>query len=99
MLKKKIRPIFERIIELFTEKIVTKLSKIWVWNPRSGKTLFRILDPGVKKAPDPRSATLSTITNDAPIFPFYSKRDLIVEKAHANSIFPVMDLHGGYRYW
>jgi hypothetical protein len=30
--------------ELFAQKIVTKLSKIWVW------------DPGVKKAPDPGSA-------------------------------------------
>jgi hypothetical protein len=38
-----------------------------------------IPDPGSKKAPDPGSATMSTITIDAPIFPFYSKRDLIVE--------------------
>jgi hypothetical protein len=29
------------------------LSKIWVWDPGSGKNLFRIPDPGVKKAPDP----------------------------------------------
>jgi hypothetical protein len=27
---------FQRIIELFTQKIVTMLSKIWVWDPRSG---------------------------------------------------------------
>jgi hypothetical protein len=40
---------------LFTQKIVTKLSKIWVWDPGSGKNLFRIPDPGVKKVPDPRS--------------------------------------------
>jgi hypothetical protein len=48
MLKKKIWANFQRILELFTQKIVTKLSKIWVW------------DPGVKKATDPgsRSATL-----------------------------------------
>jgi hypothetical protein len=53
---------FERIIELFTQNIVTKLSKIWVWDagsgfrdPESGKNLFRIPDPGVKKAPDPGS--------------------------------------------
>jgi hypothetical protein len=46
VLKKKIWANFQRIIELFTQKIVTKLSKIW------------ILDPGVKKAPDPGSATL-----------------------------------------
>jgi hypothetical protein len=53
---------FQRIIELFTQKIVTKLSKIWVRDPGSGirdpgsgKNLFRIPDPGVKKAPDPGS--------------------------------------------
>ncbi len=55
MLKKKIWANFRRMIELFTQKIVTKLSKIWVWDPRSGKNLFRIPDPGpgVKKSPDP----------------------------------------------
>jgi hypothetical protein len=36
MLKKKIWANFQRIIELFIQKIVTKLSKIWVWDPRSG---------------------------------------------------------------
>jgi hypothetical protein len=36
MLKKKIWANFQRIIELFTQKIVTKLSKIWVLDPRSG---------------------------------------------------------------
>ncbi len=58
VLKKKILANFQRIIELFTQKIVTKLSKIWVWYPGSGKNLFRIPDPGVKKAPDPGSAKL-----------------------------------------
>jgi hypothetical protein len=53
MLKKKIWANFQRIIELFTQKIVTKLSKIWVWDPGSeirdpgsGKNLFRIRDRG-----------------------------------------------------
>jgi hypothetical protein len=60
MLKKKIWANFQKIIELFTQKIVTKLSKIWVWDPGSGirdpgsgirdpgsgKNLFRIPDPG-----------------------------------------------------
>jgi hypothetical protein len=62
VLKKKIWASFQRIIELFTQKIVNKLSKIWIWdpgseirNPGSGKNLFRIPDPGVKKAPDPGS--------------------------------------------
>jgi hypothetical protein len=59
-MKKKIWANFQRIIELFTKKIVKKLFKIWSWDPGSGKNLFRIPDPGVKKAPDPgsRSATL-----------------------------------------
>jgi hypothetical protein len=69
MLKKKIWATFQRIIELLTQKIVTKLSKIWVWDPGyeirdpgSWKNLFRILDPGVKKTQDPRyeSAALSS---------------------------------------
>ena len=53
VLKKKIWANFQRIIELFTQKIVTKLSKVLVWDPGS-----EIWDPGVKKAPDPGSATL-----------------------------------------
>jgi hypothetical protein len=52
MSKKKIRANFQRILELYTQKIVTKLSKIWVWVPGSGKNTFRIPDSGVKKAPD-----------------------------------------------
>ncbi len=35
VLKKKIWANFQRIIELFTQKIVNKLSKIWVWDPGS----------------------------------------------------------------
>ncbi len=50
MLKKKIWADFQRIIKLFTQKIVTMLSKIWGWDPGS-----EIRDPGVKKAPDPGS--------------------------------------------
>jgi hypothetical protein len=58
--EEKIWTSFQRIIELFTPKFVTKLLKIWVWDQGSGKNLFRIPDPGsgVKKAPDPGSATL-----------------------------------------
>jgi hypothetical protein len=55
MLKKKIWPNFQRIIDHFTQKIVIMLSKVWVWDLGSGKNLFRIPDPGVKKALDPRS--------------------------------------------
>jgi hypothetical protein len=59
MFKKKIWANFQRIIELFTQKIVSKLSKIWVWDPgsgpRSGIRKKPIPDPGVKKhrIPDP----------------------------------------------
>ncbi len=41
LLKKKIWANFQRIIELFTHNIVTKLSKIWVWDTGS-----EIRDPG-----------------------------------------------------
>jgi hypothetical protein len=52
MLKKIIWANFQIIIEIFTQKIVNKLSKIWVWDPGSGKNPFRFPDPGVKKPPD-----------------------------------------------
>jgi hypothetical protein len=44
----------------YPKKFVTTSQKIWVWDPGSGKNLFRIPDlgPGVKKAPDSGSATL-----------------------------------------
>jgi hypothetical protein len=35
MLKKKIGANFQRNLALFTQKIVTKLSKIWVWDQGS----------------------------------------------------------------
>jgi hypothetical protein len=35
MPKEKIWAKFQRIFEVFTQKIVTKLSKIWVWDPGS----------------------------------------------------------------
>jgi hypothetical protein len=35
VLKKKLWANFQRIIEHFTQKIVTKLSKIWLWDPGS----------------------------------------------------------------
>ncbi len=64
VLKKKIWANFQIIIELFTQKIVNKFSKIWgwdpgseIWDPGSGKNLFRSPDPGVKKAPAPGSGS------------------------------------------
>jgi hypothetical protein len=60
VLKKKICANFQRFIELFTQKIVTKLSKIWVWDPRSGIRKKPIPDPGSRgqkgtgsRIPDP----------------------------------------------
>jgi hypothetical protein len=44
MLKKKIWANFQSIIELFTPKNVSKLSKIWVWDPG-----YEIRDPGSGK--------------------------------------------------
>ncbi len=50
---------FQRIIELFTKKIVKKLLKIWSWDPGSEirDPEKPIPDPGSRgqKAPDPRS--------------------------------------------
>jgi hypothetical protein len=61
--RKKIWPNFQRIIELFTQKMVKNMGLgSEIRYPESGKNLFRIPDPGVKKAPDPGSgsATLNT---------------------------------------
>jgi hypothetical protein len=65
MLKKKIWANFQRIIELFTPKIVTMLSKIWILDPRSGirKKPIPGPDPGVKKAPDPGSGSATLAAN------------------------------------
>jgi hypothetical protein len=57
MLKKKFWANFQRIIKLFTQKLAPSFPKIWVWDQGSGKNLFRIPDPGVKKAPDPGSGS------------------------------------------
>jgi len=68
VLKKKIWVNFQRIIELFTQKIVKKLLKIWSWDPGSGKNLFRIPDPGVKKhpIPDPGSGSATLVLGSIP---------------------------------
>jgi hypothetical protein len=61
MLKKRIWANFQRIIEVFAQKLVTELSKIWVWDPRSGIRKKHNPDPGVKKAPDPGSESATLI--------------------------------------
>ncbi len=54
-MKKKIWANLQRFIELSTQKIVIKLSKIWILDPRSGIQKKPIPDPGSRgqKAPDP----------------------------------------------
>ncbi len=63
MLKKKFWPILTKIIELFTPKIVTSSQKygLGIRDPRSGKNLFRIPDPRVKKALDPGSGSATLL--------------------------------------
>jgi hypothetical protein len=76
MLKKKIWANFQRIIELFIQTIVTKLLKIWVLDPGSGKKLFRIPDPGVKKAPDPGSGSAALQIRNPARQMFETRNDL-----------------------
>ncbi len=102
MLKKKIRPNFQRIIELFTQKNLTKLSKIWVWDPGS-----KIRDPGyektysgVKKAPDPGSgsATLGATISGIPYW-----YDTVQNIGMCTGVLPQKETKGmqlgRYRYW
>jgi hypothetical protein len=61
---------FSNNYRTFIKKIFKKLLKIWSWDPGSeirdpgsGKNLFRIPDPGVKKAPipDPGSGSATLV--------------------------------------
>ncbi len=52
-LKEKSWAHFQNIIELFTQKIVTGLSNIWVRNPGSRKNLSRIQGTKKHRIPDP----------------------------------------------
>ncbi len=60
MVKKKIWANFQRIVEVFTQNfsICSQIYGFGIRDLVSGKNLSRIPDPGVKKAPDPGSATL-----------------------------------------
>jgi hypothetical protein len=55
MLKKKIWPIKKKYRTFYPKNCHTALKNIGlgIRDPGSGKNLFRISDPGVKKAPDP----------------------------------------------
>jgi hypothetical protein len=70
MLKKKILANFQRIIELFTQKIVTKLSKISVWDPGSEIRKKPILDPGSRG----QKGTGSRIRNTADYIQYVNGR-------------------------
>jgi hypothetical protein len=95
VLKKKIWANFQRIIELFTKKIVKKLLKIWSWDPGSeirdpgfGENLFRIPDPGVKKHPIPDPGSRIRIRNTDKIK--FHKRILTSVITHTGGYSPMM---------
>jgi hypothetical protein len=60
--RKKFEPTDKKNFFFSTQKIVTKLSQIWVEDPGTGKPLSWIPDAGFTKATDPGSgsATLRT---------------------------------------
>jgi hypothetical protein len=84
VLKKTIWVSFQRIIELFTQKFVTKLSKIWVWDPRSGISKKPIPDqdpgPGVKKAPDPGSGSATLDSDDLKPMRIHNTASLVYQE-------------------
>ncbi len=79
MLKKKIWPNF-RFIELFTQKIVTKLSKKWVWDPRSGIRKKPIPDPGSRG----QKGTGSRIPDPDPQHWWYELSVPVLKKKNSN---------------
>jgi hypothetical protein len=93
VLKKKIWANFQRIIELFTQKIVFKFSKIWAWDSRSGIQTKPIPDPGVKKAPDSGSgsATLLVVL----VLLSHLPGCLIIDSTFAGGWFAVLKINVG----
>jgi hypothetical protein len=67
-LRKKCGPIFKELLKFIPKNfsICSQIYGFGIRDPRSGKNLFRIPDPGVKKAPDPGSgsATLVIFNNN-----------------------------------
>jgi hypothetical protein len=66
VLKKKIWANSQRIIELFTKKIVKKLLKIWSWDPGSGKKTYsgsRIQGSKRHRIPNPGSGSATLFTS------------------------------------
>jgi hypothetical protein len=54
MLKKKIWANFQRIVEVFSQKIFNMLSKIWVWDPEKTYTGSGIQGSKRHRIPDPQ---------------------------------------------
>jgi hypothetical protein len=79
--KEKIWANFQRIIELFTKKIVKKLLKIWSWDPGS-----KIRDPrsGIRKKPipDPRSGSATLFCRRLTLCIWPKLRDQTSHKTH-----------------
>jgi hypothetical protein len=99
MLKKKIWASFQRVIELFTQKFVTKLKKYGVGIRDPEINLFRIRDPGSgsrgQKALDPGSGSATLLFS----FPFrffslfssYLEVLLFLFLGHLFSLLPIQD--------
>jgi hypothetical protein len=69
VLKKKKLAQFSKNYRTFYQKNCQKALTIWSWirDPRSGKNLFRIPDPGVKKAPDPGSGSATLLKKETTV--------------------------------
>jgi|LakMenE01Jun11ns_1017448.scaffolds.fasta_scaffold7811457_1 hypothetical protein len=64
MLKQNIWANFQRILELYRTKKLSLSSQKYGFGIRDPeKNLFRIPDPGVKKAPDPGSGSATLLTD------------------------------------
>ncbi len=85
--EEKIWPNFQRIIELFTQKIVTKLSKIWVWDLGSEiqdpeKTYFQIPESKRHRIPDPQHCLWVTFALLDPDFNSLSGSSNMIESGY-----------------
>ncbi len=78
MLKKKIWANFQRIIELFTQNIVTKQSKIWVWDPEKKP----IPDPGSRVQGQKGTGSRIRIRNTEIQFCRYCNQNVWVVNMH-----------------
>jgi hypothetical protein len=68
MLKKKFGPIFQELLKFLPKELSPSPQKygFGIRDPGSRKNLFRIPDPGVKKAPDPGSESATLLLRTGP---------------------------------